>query len=115
MEQSCELSIFHAADREPLADFESRLDRALTDISNFFREEMWNRFKVKIDGIPYERKYDKLVIHVVRGKHPSSHYQHESGDEAWQEVKMALAGVIDPPREHVLIMYGLCEHHPDGR
>ena len=106
---------FHAADREPLPDFAARLDRVMTDISAFYREGMEQRFGVKTGGLPLERKDGKLVIHMVRGEQPAEHYQHESGDETWSEVRKALAGQVDPEREHVLILYGLCEHAADGR
>jgi hypothetical protein len=106
---------FHAADREPLPDHAARLDRILADISAFYREGMEQRFGAKTAGLPLERNDGKLVIHMVRGQHPAAHYQHESGDETWREVREALAGKFDPERSHVLILYGLCERAPDGR
>ena len=106
---------FYAADRDPLPDYEARLDRVLTDISEFYRDEMARRFAVKTNGLPLERQDGKLVIHLVRGQQPADHYHHESGDETWGEVRQALAGTIDPAHEHVLILYGLCEHAADGR
>lgn len=109
------LIYFHAADRQPLSDYRPRLERIMTDVSGFFRDEMEQRFDVKTGGIPLERKDGELVIHMVRGQHPASHYQHESGDETWSEVRKALVGVFNPEHEHVLILYGLCEQAPDGR
>ncbi len=109
------LVYFHAADREPLPEYVARLERVMTDISGFYRDELDGRFGVKTGGLPLERKEGKLVIHLVRGQHPAAHYQHESGDETWGEVRKALAGVFAPEREHVLILYGLCERAPDGR
>ncbi|MES2476493.1 MAG: NPCBM/NEW2 domain-containing protein [Verrucomicrobiota bacterium] len=106
---------FHAADREPLPDFAARLDRVMTDISEFYREGMEQRFGVKTGGIPLERKDGKLIIHVVRGQHASAHYNYESGNETWAEVQEALTGTLDVKREHVLILYGLCERESDGR
>ncbi|HZJ15060.1 MAG TPA: NPCBM/NEW2 domain-containing protein [Chthoniobacteraceae bacterium] len=106
---------FHAADREALPEYAARLDRILTDISAFYREGMEWRFDVKTAGLPLGRNDGKLVIHMVRGQHPAAHYQHESGDETWSEVRKALAGKFDPEHEHVLILYGLCERASDGR
>jgi hypothetical protein len=106
---------FHAADREALPEYAARLDRILTDISAFYREGMERRFGVKTAGLPLGRNDGKLVIHMVRGQHPAAHYQHESGDETWSEVRKALAGKFDPEHEHVLILYGLCERASDGR
>lgn len=109
------LVYFHPADRDPLPDYAARLDRIMTDISGFFRDGLEQRFAVKSGGLPLERKAGKLVIHMVRGQHPAAHYEHTSGDETWAEVRKALAGTIDPEREHVLILYGLCRREPDGR
>jgi len=109
------LVYFHAADREPLPDYTARLDRVMTDISAFYRAGMEERFAVKTGGLPLERQDGKLVIHMVRGQHPAAHYQHESGNETWAEVRKALKGKLDPDREHVLILYGLCEREASGR
>ncbi len=106
---------FYGTDREPLPDYAARLDRVLTDISSFYRDEMEKRFGVKTNGLPLERRDGKLVIHLVRGQQPAEHYHYDSGDETWREVCQALAGTIDPDHEHVLILYALCEHAPDGR
>ncbi len=106
---------FHASDREPLPDYAARLERTLTDINAFYREGMEQRFGVKTGGLPFERKDGNLVIHMVRGQQPTGHYDYKSGDETWGEVRKALAGKFDPEREHVLILYGLCEREPDGR
>ncbi len=107
---------FHAADREPLTDYAARLDRIMTDISAFYHEEMQQRFSVKAPGLPLERDQEgKLVIHTVKGRHPAAHYQHESGDETWNEVRKTLGNKLDAKREHVLILYGLCEREPSGR
>lgn len=106
---------FHAADRKPLADHEARLDRCLTDIDAFYRDGMRQRFGVADAGVPFERKDGKLVVHTVRGGLPSDRYDYQSGDQTWKEIRAALAKTIDPDREHVLVLYGLCEQEPDGR
>ena len=106
---------FHAADQAPLADFEGRLERSLNDISAFYREEMLKRYGVATEGLPLERRNGKFVLHVVKGRQPSAHYDYSSGGETWNEVKEALGEKISPAREHVLIFYGLCEKEEDGR
>ena len=105
---------FHPSDREPLPDYAERLDRVLTDVSGFYRDGL-RRFGVAGGGLPLEKKAGKLVLHVVQGKHPAAHYQHESGDETAAEIRAAVKGVFDLDREHVLVMYGLCRKEPDGR
>ena len=106
---------FHAADREPLPNHAERLDRALSDVSDFYRDGL-ERLGVRSQGIPFERdERGKIKLRLVRGAQPSNHYKHESGDETWAEVQRALLGVIDRARDHVLILYGLCDTARDGR
>jgi NPCBM/NEW2 domain len=109
------LVYFHAADREPLPRYAERLERVMEDVSRFYQEGMEQRFAVKTAGIPLERENGKLKIHMVRGLHAAAHYHHTSGDETWAEVRKTLTGKIDPAKEHVLILYGLCRREPDGR
>ena len=105
---------FHPSDRDPLPDYADRLDRVLTDVSGFYRDGL-RRFGVANEGLPLEKKDGKLVLHVVKGKHPASAYQHESGSQTEAEIRGALRGTFDLDREHVLVMYGLCRKEPDGR
>ena len=107
---------FHPADREPLPEYETRVDRILTDISEFYREGVQQLLgDPKIGLLPLERRNGKLVIRVVRGKHPASHYTYESGGETGAEVREALQEELDFDREHVLILYGLSERDSQGR
>ncbi|HEY1108932.1 MAG TPA: hypothetical protein VGE76_09875, partial [Opitutaceae bacterium] len=105
---------FHPSDREPLADYAARLDRILTDISEFYRDGL-RRFGMPSDGLPLERKDGRLVIHLVRGKRPASSYTYESGNVTKAEVGEALKGTVDLDREFVLILYGLFHKDDKGR
>ncbi len=106
---------FHAADREPLPNYADRIERSLTDVSAFYREDL-GLLGVKSQGIPFERDDSgKIKLRVVRGAQPSDHYKHESGDETWAEVQSALKGNINANKDHVLILYGLCDTARDGR
>ena len=106
---------FHPKDREPLTDFAPRLDRVLADVSEFYRQEL-DRHGFETEGIPFERSsIGQYKIHLVRGQHPGSHYTYASGHETWAEIQQALAGQIDPEKDHVLVLYGLCHQARDGR
>ncbi|MSU50435.1 MAG: hypothetical protein EXS37_15350 [Opitutus sp.] len=105
---------FHPGDREPLRDYAGRLDRVLTDVSDFYRDGL-RRFGLATNGLPLERKDRRVVLHVVRGQHPANHYHHESGDETEAEIREAVKGTFDLDREHVLVLYALCRQEPDGR
>ena len=107
---------FHASDREPLPNHRERLERVLADVRDFYRNGMiYCHFHPQ--DIPFETDAvtQKLKLRLVRGKHPSTHYAHTSGDETWAEVQEALKGEIDAAKDHVLILYGLCEQARDGR
>lgn len=105
---------FHPSDRDPLPNYAERLDRVMTDVSDFYRAGL-RRFGLENSGLPLERKDGRLVLHVVRGKSPASAYKHESGDVTTAEVRDALKGTVNLDREHVLILYALCRKEPDGR
>ena len=114
---------FHPSDRDPLPNYSERLDRVMTDVSDFYRDGL-RRFGIKNDGLPLERKDGRLVLHVVRGKKTASEYQHEPGSgyeavteahEAVAEIHEAMKGTFDMDREWVLVIYGLCRREPDGR
>ncbi|MBL9146239.1 MAG: protein kinase [Verrucomicrobiaceae bacterium] len=106
---------FHAADREPLPNYVDRVERSLSNVSDFYREDL-GHLGVKSQGIPFERdERGKIKLRVVRGAQPSDHYKHESGDETWAEVQSALKGIINADKDHVLILYGLCDTARDGR
>jgi hypothetical protein len=105
---------FHPSDRDPLPNYAERLDRVMNDISDFYRDGL-RRFGLECNGLALEKKDDRLVLHIVKGKSPASAYQHESGDQTVAEIRAALAGTIDIDREHVLVLYGLCRKEPDGR
>ena len=82
---SCASSISSPPSLEPFPAYAERLDRVMTDVSSFFREGM-RRFGVPYEGLPLERKGEKLVLHVVRGKLPADQYHHSSGDVAKAEI-----------------------------
>ncbi len=105
---------FYPSDREPLRDFSGRLERVLGDVNDYYRTGL-ERFGVETVGLPFERKEGRLVLHLVRGRHPASHYRYESGDETEAEIRETLKGAFDWDREHVLALYALCRQEPDGR
>ena len=104
---------FYPSDRDPLPNYAERLDRVMTDVSDFYRDGL-RRFGLENSGLPLERQDGRLVLHLVRGKSPASAYRYESGDVTSAEVRAALKGIVDLDREHVLILYALCRKEPDG-
>lgn len=106
---------FVPKDREPLNNYQQRLDRIINDIDEYYRAEL-RRFGVDSLGVPFERKDGKLIVHLVRGKLPAAEYNHDSGDETAKEIASALKGTIDLAREHVLVLYALVrQEKKDGR
>lgn len=106
---------FHGNDREPLPGFQGRLTRVMDDISSFYRDGL-KRYGIASEGLPLEKNADgSLLLHVVKGRHESGHYNYESGDETEKEIRAALAGKVDFDKEFVLLLYGQCWKIPDGR
>lgn len=105
---------FHPSDRDPLPNYAERLDRVMTDVSDFYRDGL-RRFGLANDGLPLERKAGRLVLHVVRGKFPASGYNQDSGGKITDELRAALKSSFDLEREHVLVLYALGRKEPDGR
>lgn len=105
---------FHPSDRAPLPNYAERLDRAMTDVSDFYRDGL-RRFGLENNGLPLERKAGRLVLHVVRGKFPANAYHYDSGEKTADEIRAALKGTFDLDREHVLVIYALCRQASDGR
>lgn len=105
---------FHPNDRDPLPHYAERLDRALNDVSDFYRDG-FKRFGVSASGLPLERENGKVKLHLVRGKHEANAYSYESGSDTREEVAAAMKSVFDIKREHVLVIYGLCRKEADGR
>lgn len=113
-EEEIRVVYFHPSDREPWPNYAERLDRALTDVSDFYRDG-FRRFGIETGGPPFERKEGKAVFHLVRGRHPASGYGSESGRETTEGIRTALRGAVDLEREHVLVLYGLGRRETDGR
>jgi hypothetical protein len=114
---------FQASDRDPLPNYAERLDRVMSDISDFYRDGL-RRFGIETEGLPLERKDGRLVIHVVHGAKSAREYRHDSGypfdreereaNEAVAEIRTAMKGTFDLEDEWVLVIYGLCRREPDG-
>jgi hypothetical protein len=105
---------FVPKDTDPLPNYEARLDRIVTDVSDFYRDAFL-RFGIPMAGLPLERKDGQLVVHLVRGELPASEYHYESGDRTAREIGRALRGTLDIEREYLLVFYALCRKTNDGR
>lgn len=108
------LVYFHPSDREPLADWEERMQRTIFDIRDFYRDGL-ARLDATSEGLPFEMEGDLFKFHVVKGSKPASAYNYKAGRAIAAELRDALAGTIDFTTEHVLVMHGLCEEAQDGR
>jgi hypothetical protein len=104
---------FVPKDTEPLRDYAERLDRVMTDVSDFYRDG-FTRLGTQTDGLPLERKDGKLVVRVVRGELAAGEYHFDNGERPASEIRRALAGSIDMDREHVLVFYP-CKKAEGGR
>ncbi|GAA4335572.1 hypothetical protein GCM10023149_43650 [Mucilaginibacter gynuensis] len=104
---------FHGSDRQPLANWNERLDRTLTAVNNFYIEE-FKRFGIKTDGVNFERSGKKYVITVIAGDQYSKAYDVNSGALIQSEIARKAAGKIDFANDHVLVLTGLTYQRDDG-
>jgi hypothetical protein len=100
---------FNPADRECLPGCQERIDRIMTDIQAWYRDEM-QRNGFGPMTFPLERDPDgKLVIHVVKGNRTYAREQAMGEQEIRDnQVKPALrAEGIDIDQEHIIIFQNL--------
>ncbi|APZ92775.1 NPCBM/NEW2 domain-containing protein [Fuerstiella marisgermanici] len=95
-------------DREFPANYEQRLTRIMRHIRAFYLREMERfGFAGRTIGLQFGED-QQLVLHAVRGVHPTAHYGRESGNEIRRECLPVLekAG-IDADHETIMIMCNL--------
>ncbi len=98
---------FHAADREPCAEYQKRIQRIMYDFRDYFEKEM-ARNGLGRRTLNLETENGKLKIHVVKGKENDGAYDYHSGGKINQELKPELMRRgIDMDQEKVIIFNGL--------
>ncbi len=92
------------ADRECLPDYQERLDRVMTEIQTWFRDEM-ERNGFEPMTFPLERDEDgKLVVHVVKGTRAYARGEEITSGEMRNQVKgPMLERGMDIDQEHIII------------
>jgi hypothetical protein len=104
---------FHGKDMQPLPHWEERLNRTLNDVSRYYQEQ-FSKYGIQSNGVPFEKSGDKYLITVVEGDLPSKSYHTESGLNIQNEISKKAAGKIDFPKDHVLVITGLCYKREDS-
>jgi len=85
------IAYFVPSDREPLRDYEERLDHVMTEVQRFYRDGMKaagygpKTFALERDG------QGRLVVHRVEGTRPMQDYGRNASGLVRREVKTALA------------------------
>ncbi len=100
---------FNPADRECLPGYHERIDRIMTDVQAWYRDEMQRNGFGPLT-FPLERDQDgKLVIHVVKGNRTYTRNEEMGTQEVRDnQVKPALrAKGIDIDQEHIIIFQNL--------
>ena len=104
------------SDRELPAGYQSRLTGIMKHIRGFYAREMK---RLGFGNRSFNLKYDaqnQLILHTVRGKHDTSHYAVQSGNEIRNECLPILeqAG-IDARQETILIFCNLATWDKERR
>ena len=91
-------------DREPPENYTERVPRIMEDIREFYAREMERHgFGRRTINLPYDDK-GKMVIHLSTGKHATSHYEMESGQEVRKDCLETLkAAGIDGDKETIVM------------
>lgn len=96
------------ADREPPAEYESRLSQIMLHIQAFYESQMDKLGFGKRTFNLQKHDAKRLVIHLVRGRHPTSHYTKGSGREIREECRKPLKELgVDINRETIVIFCNL--------
>ena len=107
-ERSLHLVCWTPSDREFPQDYRPRLTRIMSHIQDFYLREM-ERHGLGSRSFNLIREDDGLLLlHTVKGKHPTEHYGVPSGneirDECWPTLK---AAGINPDDETVMLLCNL--------
>ena len=106
---------FHPADREPQPQYQERINRIVLDIKDFYDSE-FARIGLLDAELPLEMNGEQVKIHVVQGaeNHDAYGYDVKYGMKILREIGQQLRGKVDPEREFLLILCGLCDKEQDG-
>ncbi|PQO40970.1 NPCBM/NEW2 domain-containing protein [Blastopirellula marina] len=101
---------FYPADREPQPNYQARVNRIVLDIKDFYDTE-FARVGLKDAELPLEMEGEQVKIHMVKGaeNHDSYGYDVQYGLKMLREIGQQLRGQVDPEREFLLILCGLCD------
>lgn len=96
-------------DRDYPADYEQRLSEILLDIQRFYQREMQRHGFGKDCGINLAlNDKQQVIVHAIRGQHPTSHYHKQSGSEIRKECVPELKKLgIDADNETIAIFCNL--------
>lgn len=96
------------SDRDFPLDYKPRLTRIMRHIQDFYLREMERLGFVDRTFNLMQDDKQLLVLHTVRGRHTTSHYAVQSGNEIRKECLPTLrAAGIEPDRETILILCNL--------
>lgn len=100
---------------EPRPDYEERIDRAMTDIQSFFREEMQRNGYGPLTFALDKDAQGKLIIHRVDGEHPPEFYDRDKSSAVLGETKAALRERgVDINGRVLLMLSPLIQWRQDG-
>ncbi|MBP7937446.1 MAG: NPCBM/NEW2 domain-containing protein [Phycisphaerae bacterium] len=98
------IAYFVPKDRTPIPGYPERLDRAVTEVQQFYRKGMEQNGHGPLTFTPDRNKNGSLRIHVVQGARPMREYGRDDSDKVRREVKAAMAREgVNLDRETVLI------------
>lgn len=97
---------FYGKGQKLSANWEERLNRVLSAVSDFYRDE-FQRYGIKSDGVNFEKSGNKYMLTAVEGDFDSKSYNVNSANQLQAEISNKAGDKIDFYKDHVLIITGL--------
>lgn len=115
-ERVLHVAYFNPAGRKPLPAFRDRVDRIVTDVQDFYREEMRRNGHGPLTFGLQRDAGGRLVIHLAQSDQPYSKGKGPTGREVRSVVRPVLAAKrIDMSREHTLVFQNCIWEDPNHR
>ena len=85
---------FVPADREPVNDWEKKIQVILYYVESMFRNDLKLK-KHNSDGIHFEQKDGKPRVYLIRGRRPTSYYNNAPGFDATKQFGLLAPEIAD--------------------
>lgn len=100
------LCYFVPTDREPTANYKTKIRVLMNVVSELYRQDYEGR-GVRSRGLAFESKDGQPVIHLVRGNHPAAYYNHApeyDAEHQWQTILPEIPKTVGHPSRNLILI-----------